>query len=211
MENTISFSLNIIFTSSQRDLFKLYYSHVQWIDLCTPWINCDQLEFRWCCKFILGNLWPILDEKELSLLELEEDEINIFISGLKAASSSSVMRVQIKGTIFSALELTKILISLLICPQNRIHIATAAIIEPLATMVACDSVSEQIAACKLAWEILDQCSLTENFLKDFQFLQHSLKSLEFSASPQLQNISNCVILTLQRTKLNAGLYCYINS
>lgn len=208
MENIISFSLNIIFNSSQRDLFYLYYNRVRWIDFCTPWISCDRLEFRWCCKFILGNLWPILDEKEHSLLNLEEDEISIFISGLKAACSSSIMKVQIMGTVYSALELMNILISLLIGPQNRIHIATPAIIEPLATMIACNKVPEQIAACKLAWKILDQCSLSENFLKDLKFLQQSLKSLEFSESPQLQNISNCVILTLQRTKLDAGLCCY---
>ena len=202
MENVVSFSLNIIFNSSQKDLFYLYYSRVQWIDFCTPWINCDRLEFRWCCKFILGNLLPILEEKEYALLDLKEDEVSIFISGLIAACSSSVMKVQIKGTVFSALELLNILTSLLCGPQNRIHIATPAIIEPLSKLIACDKVPEQIAACKLVWSILDQGLLSENL----RIFQDSLKSLEFSENAQLQTISNCVLLSLEGNKLDTGLY-----
>ena len=189
----------MVFNSSQRDLFYLYYSRVQWIDFCTPWINCDRLQFRWCCKFILGNLWPILEENEFSLLDLREDEISILISGLEAACSSSIMKVQINGTVFSALELLNIMITLLLSPQNRIHIATPAIIEPLSTMIVCNKVPEQIAACKLVWKILDQCSIKEN-LKP---LQDSLKSTKFSESTQLRTISNCIILILERT---TGIY-----
>ena len=195
MKNIIGFSLNIIFNSSRRDLFYLYYSRVRWIDFCTPWIICDRLQFRWCCKFILGNLWPILEEKEFSLLDLGEDEVSILISGLEAACSSSVMKVQINGTVFSALELMNVLITLLFSTHNRIHLTPPAIIEPLSAMIVCNKVPEQIAACKLVWKILDQCSLKE----DLKLLQESLKSTKLSESAQLQNISNCILWTLERT------------
>lgn len=138
-------------------------------------------------------------------MNVEESEISIFISGFEAACLSSIFKVQIKGTVYSALELMNILISLILGPKNCSHIASPKIVKPLSTMITCNKAPEQITACKLVWKILDQCLPSENFLEDLKPLKHSLKSLECSQSMQLQTISKCVILTLERTKGNSGL------
>ena len=187
----------MIFNCSQEDEFSLYYERVPWTNFFLPWLSCKHMSIRWNSKFILGNLVPILEDKELSLLDLEDEEMELVVTGLQVATTSSIFKVRISTMGFSALELLHVLSSLIVSPRNHSMVATSNLIEPLVKMATCGLLPEQAAACNLMWKLLERLPLQRPLVGELRPVEGALKSLKHCGEPQLEAVSNCVLMELE--------------
>ena len=195
----------MIFNCSQEELFSLYYERASWTNFFLPWLSCKHLSIKWHSKFILGNLLPILEEEELSLLDLEEEEMEFLVSGFEVATTSSIYKVQISSMVFSALELLCILTSLIASPRNYSIVATPTLIQPLIRMVSCDLLPEQVAACTLIWKLLERLPLQRPVGGELLPLIAALQPLECCGQPQLESLSKCILMEMEGISSNSGI------
>lgn len=202
--DTVFFNLIIISNCSQEDGFSLYYEREAWSSFFLPWMSCKHLHIKWHCKFILGNLLPILEDHELSLLEFDDEEMALLLTGFQIATTSSVFGVQISNMGFSALELLQNLTRLIANPRNHSNVTTPAIIQPLVRMVSCGHLPEQIAACNLIWKLLERLPLHRRVGNELLPLIKALNSLKCCDKPQLETLSKCILMELEGISDNPG-------
>lgn len=204
MTDTVCFNLIVIFNCSQEDIFSLYYERESWIRFFLPWLSCKHLSIKWNCKFILGHLTAILENEELPLLDLEDEEIALLVAGFKVATTSSIFKVQISNMVYSALELLNILIHLIASPRNHYAVATPTLIQPVAKMLSCGLLPEQIAACTLVWKLLERLPLCRPVGDELLPIITALESLKCCGQPQLETLSKCVLMEIQGLSSNSG-------
>lgn len=204
MKNIVSFNLNVIFNCSQEESFSLYYERQSWGSFFLPWLSCQHLDVKWHCKFILGNLAPILEEKELSLLDLEDEELAFLVTGFEVATTSSIFKVQISSMVFTALELLHILKNLIASPRNYATVATPTLLQPLVKMVSCGLLPEQVAACSLIWKILERLPLPRPAGEELVPLMTALESLKSCGQPRLEMLSKCILMEMEGISSNPG-------
>lgn len=194
----------MIFNCSQEANFSLYYERESWTNFFLPWLSCKHLNIKWNCKFILGNLIPILEDEELSLLDLEDEEMSLLVAGLEAATKSKVFKVQILSMVFTILELLRILSNLIASPRNYYAIATPSLIQPLVKVVTCDRLPEQVAACTLIWRLLERLPLQRPLGAELQAVITALQPLRSCGQPRLQILSKCIIMEMEGISTNSG-------
>lgn len=199
----IAVNLGIIFTCAQEEEFEIYCHRFPWVAILKPWLNCPFTYIKLPSKFLLGRVSSVLESCELSLLDVNEKEMKALVDCLKEAADSPDLASgsQDLGFVFSAYELLTNLRLLATYQPNRSKMLEMEIVQLITKFISVRNLSSQVAACRLLWDLV----VIENVKDCFSVFRGVLQPLMDSEHSELQVLSNCLLVAMQKSS-SAGKF-----
>ena len=197
LRDVVAANITILYNCVRwNDFPPFYYSHVNWVNVITPWLQSPHEAIRMSCKFLLGYLVPALPEDKLALMNLTEEETACLLAMLTAATKSPDFTAEGFGYSYSAAELVAILERLVSTTVNFEVLAKPAILSDICVLLNDGAVAEKEAVCKLLWRVLDSPELLEIAKAPNVSIVRCLEEIQDSEHAELQTLSRCILILL---------------
>ena len=197
LRDVVAANITVIYNCVRwNDFPPFYYSHVNWVNVITPWLQSPHEAIRMNCKFLLAYLVPALREDELALMNVTEEETACLLAMLTAATKSPDFTAEGFGYSYSAAELVAILERLISTTLNFEVLAKPAILSEICILLSDGAVAEKEAACKLLWTVLDSPRLLEIAKAPSVSIVRCLEEIQDSEHAELQTLSKCILSLL---------------
>lgn len=197
LRDVVAANITVIYNCVRwGDFPPFYYSHVNWVNVITPWLQSPHEAIRMNCKFLLAYLVPALPEDELVLMNLTKEETACLLGMLTAATKSPDFTAEGFGYSYSAAELVAILERLISTTFNFEVLAKPVILSEICVLLSDGAVAEKEAACKLLWKVLDSPRLFEIAKAPSVSIVRCLEEMQDSEHAELQTLSKCILILL---------------
>lgn len=154
-------SIAIVCNCAVEKPFITYLPLIDWASFLSPWISPSFGSTRLHAKFLCGHVGLSLCYDDLSLLKLEDRDVNSLTRCLASASASENLQGSVFEYSFSASELLTIIQQLIINPDNYQAFAKSSLIPSLLALIVNGSICVKKMVCNLFW-----CLMDSSFFKD---------------------------------------------
>ena len=188
--------LVILYNCASNTCIDAYHHVYSFTNILQPFLNAGDMSMLLHAKLILAYVSAILTDNEINkFIQLSSSSADCLISILGEASTSTIR----KANGFTVTELANGMNQLLFCSGNRAHLAKPILLPTIMSILSCGNTQEQLASCKLLWNLLQDDTFKQSILESDLPLTDLLEQLKESKEINLGSLASCALIDLMKS------------
>ena len=188
--------LAILYNCASNTCVDAYHHVFSFTNILQPYLNAADMSMILHAKLILAYVSAILTDDEIDkFVQLSSSSADCLITILGEASTSTKR----KANGFTVTELANGMNQLLVCEGNRRYLAKPILLPTIVSILSCGNVQEQLASCKLLWNLLQDDTFKLTASKSDLPLTDLLEQLKESKEINLGSLASCTLIDLVET------------
>ncbi len=189
-------NLVILYNCASNTCIDAYHHAYSFTNILHPFLNAADMSMILHAKLILAYVSAILTDDEINkFVQLTSSSADCLITILGEASTSTDR----KANGFTVTELANGMNQLLVCSGNRVYLAKPILLPTIITILSCGNTQEQLASCKLLWNLLQDGGFKLTVKESDLLLADLLEQLKESEEISLKSLASCALIDLMES------------